>query len=216
MQHSSNHKMTYSEAGKLGNLKSKITQAKQKEERKIKYYENPKCCKQCGEVIPYEKRDRNFCNSSCAAVWNNTHRRKRERICENCGKSFHQKVKNAKFCCRNCVIEFHKNKHYEKLLSYIKETGEFPVSEIGIIKGETKRYSVRKYLEKTQGHKCAICGVTEWLGKPIPLVVDHIDGNSSNHKVDNFRLICNNCDSLLPTFKGANKGSGRTFRKKYS
>jgi hypothetical protein len=58
-----------------------------------------------------------------------------------------------------------------------------------------------------------ICGSTEWLGKLIPLVTDHIDGNSENNKLYNFRIICHNCDALLPTFKNKNKGNGRYSRR---
>ena len=27
-----------------------------------------------------------------------------------------------------------------------------------------------------RGHKCEVCGLTEWMGNPIPLEVHHIDG----------------------------------------
>lgn len=37
-----------------------------------------------------------------------------------------------------------------------------------------------------------------------------IDGNSDNGKVVNLRLICRNCDGLLPTFAARNKGNGRS------
>jgi len=46
----------------------------------------------------------------------------------------------------------------------------------------------------------------------IPLVSDHIDGDPKNNNLDNFRIICNNCDSILPTFKGKNRGKGRKDR----
>lgn len=38
------------------------------------YYNNPKRCSQCDIVIPYEKRYNKFCNSSCAAKFNNRNR----------------------------------------------------------------------------------------------------------------------------------------------
>lgn len=47
----------------------------------------------------------------------------------------------------------------------------------------------------------------------MPLVADHMDGNADNNKLTNIRLICNNCDALSSTFKGRNKGNGRTIRK---
>ncbi|HRZ18579.1 MAG TPA: HNH endonuclease signature motif containing protein [Methanofastidiosum sp.] len=65
------------------------------------------------------------------------------------------------------------------------------------------------------GNYCSICKEKEWMGKPIPLVFDHIDGNASNWNLDNCRLICPNCDHQLPTFAGRNSGKGRKYRKKY-
>jgi hypothetical protein len=72
--------------------------------------------------------------------------------------------------------------------------------------------TVRKYLAILKGWKCQICNNTEWLGNPIPLVMDHIDGNSSNWSVEILRFVCGNCDMLLPTYKGRNKGNGRFLR----
>jgi hypothetical protein len=51
------------------------------------------------------------------------------------------------------------------------------------------------------------------MGQPIPLVVDHIDGNPTNHAITNFRLVCGNCDMQLPTYKAKNKGNGRKYRR---
>ena len=36
------------------------------------YYENPKYCKKCGKVIPFEKRENSFCNRSCANSYSNS------------------------------------------------------------------------------------------------------------------------------------------------
>lgn len=39
----------------------------------IKYYSNPKYCKHCSTMIPWEKKTNSFCNQSCAASYNNSH-----------------------------------------------------------------------------------------------------------------------------------------------
>jgi hypothetical protein len=45
-----------------------------------------------------------------------------------------------------------------------------------------------------------------------PLVADHVDGDWKNNREKNLRLLCPNCDSLTPTYAGANKGKGRPNR----
>lgn len=70
----------------------------------------------------------------------------------------------------------------------------------------------KSYLVMMRGHKCTICEITEWEGQPVPLVLDHIDGNSGNQKLTNLRLVCGNCDMQLPTYKNKNKGKGRHSR----
>lgn len=72
---------------------------------------------------------------------------------------------------------------------------------------------LKAYLMETRGCKCELCQLSEWFGKPMNLVIDHIDGNSDNDKLDNVRLICNNCDSYLPTYKSRNTQSKRIWRR---
>jgi hypothetical protein len=76
------------------------------------------------------------------------------------------------------------------------------------------RTLIKTYLIQKYGHKCMVCGLSTWLENNIPLVCDHIDGNSENHDLLNVRIICNNCDSISSTFKGKNRGNGRKNRYK--
>lgn len=52
---------------------------------------------------------------------------------------------------------------------------------------------------------CSCCKGSEWLGKPMPLELDHIDGNNKNNSLNNLRLLCPNCHTLTPTYRGRNK-----------
>ena len=54
--------------------------------------------------------------------------------------------------------------------------------------------------------QCAICGIPpEWQGKPMSLVLDHINGVNNDNRLENLRFVCHNCDSQLPTYKSRNR-----------
>lgn len=49
-------------------------------------------------------------------------------------------------------------------------------------------------------YECSICGQgPEWLGKPLTLILDHINGDNTDHQLNNLRWVCPNCNQQLPT-----------------
>lgn len=67
------------------------------------------------------------------------------------------------------------------------------------------RLKLRLVNEGVMEYKCAICGNTgEWLGNPLSLQLDHIDGNNRNHTKENLRFLCPNCHAQTETFGGKN------------
>lgn len=52
--------------------------------------------------------------------------------------------------------------------------------------------------------KCYKCNLVLWLDKPIPLELEHIDGNHLNNNLNNLTLLCPNCHAQTPTYRGKN------------
>ena len=44
-----------------------------------------------------------------------------------------------------------------------------------------------------------------WMGSPLTLAVDHIDGDFHNNEPSNVRFLCPNCHSQTENFAGRSK-----------
>ena len=90
--------------------------------------------------------------------------------------------------------------------TYGVEYNSVPLSEILAGKHPSyQTYKLHKRLIKEGYFKdeCSICG---WNKKPegaimTPCELDHINGDPTDHHLENLRLICPNCHSLTPTYR---------------
>lgn len=97
--------------------------------------------------------------------------------------------------------------------SAIRERRPAPPLE-DVLKGMHPEYGagcVKKRLlkEGVKSKTCEDCNISEWRGLPIVIELDHINGNSKDHRLENLRMLCPNCHSQTPTFRARNKRKGR-------
>ena len=197
--------MSHSEAGKLGGDKFAIIAKKEKDERVKEYNKNPILCKCCQKPLTYEQKIRKlvFCSQSCNASFNNKRRPKlKKNNCLNCNEECNHN--RSKYCSIKCQKEFEYNDYINNWLDG-RETGN--------VKSGCST-TIKKYLKETRGEKCELCGwnkVNKKTGN-VPIEIDHIDGNYTNNRPENLRIVCPNCHSLQETHKALNKGKGRKYR----
>lgn len=183
-----------------GKKRQLATQAKQKEERIKVYLAAPKLCKQCSNPISYKdkKRGKSFCNKHCSAVFNNSKKIKKSKPCLSCNTPIFKY--GNKFCSYRCNINFKQKKILQINIKLLK---------LGLL-DDRKRPAIKKaMLAIGIKNACSICGIESWLNKPIPLILDHIDGSANNNKLTNLRFLCSNCDSQTEHYKNKNRGKGR-------
>jgi hypothetical protein len=124
------------------------------------------------------------------------------KACRGCGEVL-TKPSQQLYCSVKCMQALRRR----ELLRQWLETG------VGRADSHKGHY-VRDHIEQEQGGRCALCGQTRtWNGLGLVLVLDHIDGDSSNNRRENLRLVCPNCDSQLETYKMRNRGGGRYSRR---
>ena len=130
----------------------------------------------------------------------------KEKNCLYCGALLTKK--NAKkFCCNAHQQQFQRDKTWSRA----DRDGVWYTESCNSVSRGAKNYLIAR-----RGYRCEICGITEWKQGPIPLVLDHIDGESDNWSLNNIRLVCRNCDGELPTFCGRNQKNGhQSKRQKY-
>lgn len=68
----------------------------------------------------------------------------------------------------------------------------------------TNSKSVRRAaLESGIAYRCAISECSnpgEWLGKPVVLHLDHINGVNNDNRIENLQFLCPNCHQQTPTW----------------
>jgi len=155
-----------------------------------------KKCKKCNsDFDSYSKwGEKQFCSRKCSNSRTFSEESKRKKSIANKGKIFGP---------RGGLTE----KEFEEKIKKYKITVRKRLLETSFDELGFDRKRLRVFLE--QNECCLGCGLSEWMGKPITLEIEHIDGNNKNNTRDNLKGLCPNCHSLTDTWRGRNKNKNK-------
>lgn len=154
------------------------------------------CCEQCSKEFVVKWQNQRFCSRSCSATANNPKRAKPV-LCLACRTVLPRR--NTKYCGTGCQKEYNYAQWEKEYLA------NFSVA------GDSRR--LKQFLTRHRGYQCSHCGISKWNGKDLVLDLEHINGDSKDNSPENLELLCPNCHSQTPTYKGRNKGNGRHSRR---
>ena len=96
--------------------------------------------------------------------------------------------------------ELHKNQSGKGIRKDIVKATSGPYTIDKILEGEHPNYPTWKLRNRLLAlnifeSKCTCCGFEEKriTDNTVPLLLDHKDGDTCNHKLDNLQLLCLNC-----------------------
>lgn len=95
-----------------------------------------------------------------------------------------------------------------------------PINEILVLGStyDTTKLKHRLYNEGIKEPICEKCGQDEvWNGEKMSLILDHVNGNNIDQRLENLRIVCPNCNATLSTHGGKNaKLKSRSEKKIYN
>lgn len=122
--------------------------------------------------------------------------------------SFSEILRKQNKSISGTAVKILKDKLDNYEISYLflneKEIGkQIPLEEILVENRNYNSSTLKKRLIESglKEDKCELCGCSnEWNGKPLILQLDHINGNHSDNRLENLRIVCPNCHSQTETF----------------
>lgn len=99
--------------------------------------------------------------------------------------------------------------HSTRVLQLTEEhnKGRLDASSVLIENSPYSRSVVRRILmqEKLLEYRCECClSPAHWQGRELTLQIDHKNGSSNDHRLENLRFLCPNCHSQTESFAGRN------------
>ncbi len=91
-----------------------------------------------------------------------------------------------------------------------------PLSEVLVQGSSHSRQNIKRRLlaEGLKEPRCELCGQGEiWRGRPMSMILDHINGVRDDHRLENLQMVCPNCAATLDTHCGRRNRIERAKRQ---
>jgi DNA-binding CsgD family transcriptional regulator/5-methylcytosine-specific restriction endonuclease McrA len=79
-----------------------------------------------------------------------------------------------------------------------------PLDELLVVGRRTNRNHLKGRMIRAglKENRCEICGITDWLGKPLSMELHHINGDGKDNRLENLQLLCGNCHAQTDNWGG--------------
>ena len=104
--------------------------------------------------------------------------------------------------CREWAIA---TDHFDPYASSRGRRGQVPLEAVLVAGSTYSRWHLKRRLfeQGLKERRCELCGQGEvWHGRPMALIIDHINGTRDDHRLENLRIVCPNCAATLDTHCG--------------
>jgi DNA-binding transcriptional ArsR family regulator len=83
---------------------------------------------------------------------------------------------------------------------------EMSLQRLLVVGRRTNRSHLKMRLVKAglKENRCEQCGISEWQGEPLSMQLHHANGDGTDNRLENLRLLCANCHSQTDTYGGRN------------
>lgn len=124
-------------------------------------------------------------------------------LCQESRDSVMNRIEALSLCMKHWYTE-EQHGLYRFCSTYLKKSDTFI---------DSNRLKRKLFSERILKEECSICGLEGvWNGKPLKVQLDHINGDNTDNRIENLRILCLNCHSQTSTHGARNIKNRRDRR----